>query len=87
MFEGLVVGTVGTGVGVALGALLCFLQEKFKLISLPPDIYIINAVTIDMRIWDFIWVSAASVGICFLASLYPARRAAALDPVEAIRYE
>ena len=87
MFEGLVVGTVGTGVGAALGALLCFLQEKFKLISLPPDIYIINAVPIDMRIWDFIWVSAASVGICFLASLYPARRAAALDPVEAIRYE
>jgi len=87
MLEGLVVGIVGTGIGTCLGALLCWIQDRFKVISLPPDIYIINAVPIDMRIWDFLWVSMASVGICFLASLYPARRAAALDPVEAIRYE
>lgn len=87
MLEGLVVGSVGTGIGASLGALLCWIQDRFRVISLPPDIYIINAVPIDMRIWDFLWVSAASVGICFLASLYPARRAAALDPVEAIRYE
>lgn len=87
MFEGLVVGVVGTILGSILGFSLCWVQETFKVISLPPEIYFINSLPIDMRPWDFILVSIAALGITFVATLYPAKRAAALTPVEAIRYE
>jgi len=87
LFEGLVVGVVGTILGTTLGFIVCWIQDQFKLIGLPAEIYIINAVPIDMRVLDFVWVSAASLGICLVASLYPAKKAASLDPVEAIRYE
>jgi lipoprotein-releasing system permease protein len=87
LFEGLVVGVMGTTFGTIIGFILCWLQDQFKLIGLPAEIYIINAVPIDMRLLDFVWISAASLGICLLASLYPAKKAAAMDPVEAIRYE
>jgi lipoprotein-releasing system permease protein len=87
LFEGLVVGVMGTTCGTIIGFILCWVQDHFKLIGLPAEIYIINAVPIDMRLLDFVWVSAASLGICLLASLYPAKKAASMDPVEAIRYE
>ena len=87
MFEGLVVGVVGTILGSILGFSLCWVQETFKIVSLPPEIYFINSLPIDMRPWDFILVGTAAMGITFLAALYPAKRAADLTPVEAIRYE
>lgn len=87
VFEGMVVGVVGVVAGCVLGFSLCWIQDTFGVVSLPADIYIISAVPVDMRILDFLWISAAALGISFLASLYPAWKAASLDPVEAIRYE
>jgi lipoprotein-releasing system permease protein len=87
MFEGLVAGVVGTILGSALGFILCWVQKTFKPISLPPEIYFIATLPIDMRFFDFFIVALAAVGITFLATLYPAYRASKLLPVEAIRYE
>ncbi len=87
MFEGLVVGIIGTVLGSALGFILCWVQETFKVISLPAEIYFISSLPIDMRAFDFILVAFAAVGITFLAALYPAKRASELAPVDAIRYE
>jgi lipoprotein-releasing system permease protein len=87
MLQGLVTGFLGTASGCVVGYLLCWIQQNFKVISLPADIYIINAVPVNMRVFDFICIAAGSLGICFLASLYPANKAASLQPVEAIRYE
>lgn len=87
MFEGLVVGVVGTVLGSILGFILCWVQETFGVISLPAEIYFISSLPIDMRAFDFILVALAAVGITFLATLYPAKRAADLAPVDAIRYE
>jgi len=72
--------------GCLLGLVVCWLQSRFDLISIPSDIYIINSLPVDMRATDFVLVSAVSLVICLLASVYPARKAASLQPVEAIRY-
>ncbi len=87
MFEGLVVGAVGIILGTFFGYLLCWIQKSFNIISLPPEIYFISSLPVDMRPLDFILVASAAMLLTFLATVYPARRAAQLSPVEAIRYE
>ena len=59
---------------------------RFELISLPGDVYLINSLPVDMEALDFLLVAAVSLSICLLTSVYPARKASALMPVEAIRY-
>jgi lipoprotein-releasing system permease protein len=86
VYQGLVIGGFGTALGCLLGLVVCWLQSRFDLISIPSDIYIINSLPVDMRATDFVLVSAVSLVICLLASVYPARKAASLQPVEAIRY-
>jgi lipoprotein-releasing system permease protein len=87
MFEGLVVGAVGIVLGSAFGYILCWIQRSFNIISLPAEIYFISSLPVDMRPLDFILVASAAMALTFLATVYPARRAAQLSPVEAIRYE
>ena len=85
--QGMIVGVIGTILGLILGYGFCWAQQTFRLISIPPDVYFIDAVPIDMRLLDFILIVTLSLLLSLLASLYPARRAAALVPVEAIRNE
>lgn len=86
LYQGGIVGVVGTALGSALGYLGCWLQATFHLIRLPADIYFISALPVDPRGTDFMLVSLASVGLCLLASVYPASRAARLFPVRALQY-
>jgi lipoprotein-releasing system permease protein len=85
MLIGLVVGTIGCLLGWLLGYLLCQLQIRFEIVSLPPEIYFISNLPIDMRPLDFIIVGLAAIILCFLATLYPAGRAARLSVVEVLR--
>lgn len=87
VLEGLIGGGIGTIFGCALGFGLCWAQLKYKFFSLPSDVYIISALPILMKKADFILIAMAAVFLCFIASVYPARKAAKLEPVEAIRYE
>ena len=87
MFEGILVGGLGTIAGACIGLLVCFLQIEFHLFPLDPTVYIIPAIPVEIRWLDFVAVSAAAMVLSTLASLYPARRAARLLPVEAIRWE
>jgi lipoprotein-releasing system permease protein len=86
MYQGLVIGVVGTVFGCLTGFVICYLQQRFELISLPGDVYLINSLPVDMELLDFLLVAAVSLSICLLTSVYPARKASALMPVEAIRY-
>ena len=86
VYQGLAIGVVGTALGCAIGLGVCLVQQHFQLISIPGDIYIISSLPVDMQVLDFLLVSLVSLGICLLASIYPARKAAALMPVDAIRY-
>ncbi|MBN1781744.1 ABC transporter permease [bacterium] len=87
LYEGLVVGVLGTLLGELIGYGLCWAQQTFHLISLPPDVYFITSLPIRMQPSDFIVIGLAAIVLCLLAGVYPARRAASLDPVKAIRYE
>jgi lipoprotein-releasing system permease protein len=69
-----------------MGTLLCLLQEKYHLVALPGDVSYITALPVNLRFLDVATVAASALFICFLSTLYPARQAAQLNPVEAIRY-
>ncbi len=86
-FEGLLVGVIGTVIGCIVGYALCWAQYRWRFFSLPNDVYIIDWLPIAMKWTDFVMVATAAVLITYLAAVYPAARAAKLDPVSAIRYE
>jgi lipoprotein-releasing system permease protein len=86
LYQGGIVGLVGTALGSGLGYFGCWLQATFHLIQLPADIYFISALPVDPRGADFVLVAVASVGLCLLAAVYPAARAARLFPVRALQY-
>ena len=87
MFEGILVGLLGTAAGVLIGIAVCLLQIRYSLFPLDPTVYIIPAIPVELRWTDFVAVVLASMTLSTLASLYPARRAARLLPVDAIRWE
>lgn len=87
MFEGILVGLLGTAAGVLIGVIVCLLQIKYSLFPLDPTVYIIPAIPVELRWTDFVAVILASMTLSTLASLHPARRAARLLPVDSIRWE
>ena len=87
LLQGLVVGTAGVLFGSGIGLGLVYLQQRYHLFPLDPTVYIIPAIPVEVRWLDLVVVSVAAIVLCLLAARYPARRAAHLIPVEAIRWE
>jgi lipoprotein-releasing system permease protein len=86
LLKGLIIGVVGTTLGLFLGLLVCTLIAQYRF-ELPKDVFLISTVPVRIYLSNFMIVTVASFVVCLLASLYPARQAAKLDPVEIIRYE
>jgi lipoprotein-releasing system permease protein len=86
IFKGMVIGFMGTTLGVCLGFIMCKLLEKYKFIELPGDVYYISTLPVRLEALDVFIIAAGAMVICFMATLYPARQASKLNPVEAIRY-
>lgn len=84
---GILIGLVGTAAGSLAGWGLIWLQNSFKIIQLAPDVYLIDHLPMRLTGLDFALVIGATLLISLLATLPPARRAAALEPAEVLRYE
>ncbi len=87
MYEGLMIGLIGTGLGILLGYFVCFLQINYNIYPLDPTQYKIDSLPMQLRISDFFIVAGASIFLSFIASLIPARRAAKVDALQAIKWE
>ena len=87
LLQGTLVGFLGTALGVLVGWVVSYVLGRYKLLHLPGEIYFIDTLPVKIEWTDFALVALAAVALCFVASLYPAWRAARLAPVESIRYE
>jgi lipoprotein-releasing system permease protein len=85
--EGAIIGAVGASLGVALGLLACFVGDRYKLVSLPADVYSLSFVPFHPRAAETALAALVAFAVCLAATLYPARSAARLRPAEALRYE
>lgn len=87
MLQGLLVGVIGTLSGFILGMAVYIIHMNYNIYPLDPLLYRINALPMQLKISDFITVGFASIGLSFVAAIYPAKMAAKLDPVESIKWE
>jgi len=85
--QGLLIGIIGTALGLVLGYAISWLGGRYHLISLSPEVYSIDYVPFAPRLIDGALVAAVAVGISFVATLYPSWSAARVLPAEALRYE
>jgi lipoprotein-releasing system permease protein len=86
LLMGCMIGVIGTALGVVLGLLVCGLISQYQF-KLPDGVFLISTVPVRIYLSNFALVTSASFFVCLLASIYPARQAAKLDPVEVLRYE
>jgi len=84
--QGLYIGLIGCGTGGGLGLLLSWLQKQYGLIKLSSS-FIINAYPVSIRAFDVTVVLVGSLLLCLAASWYPSKRAATVEPADAVRYE
>lgn len=86
LWEGLLIGGFGTVLGLSLGLLLCWVIHRYPIVELPPDIYYLSRVPVEVDPLDFLAVAASGFVLSLLATVFPAWRASKVDPIEAIHY-
>ena len=85
--QGAIIGVIGTIVGATAGALTAYFLDRYRLITIPGDIYQVSYLPFRLMPDDLAAVVIGAVIVCFAATLYPSRQAARLDPAQALRYE
>jgi lipoprotein-releasing system permease protein len=85
MIEGVIIGTLGALAGVVLGTAGCLIANHYKLISLPADVYSISNVPFNLELIDMVLAAGVALLLSLLATLYPARAATRVRPIEMLR--
>jgi lipoprotein-releasing system permease protein len=85
--QGLVIGVVGTVVGLLLGFAAALALDKYQFIKLDPQVYFIDHLPVSTQPMDVMWIVLASIAIAAVATVYPSVQASRLFPIEAIRHE
>ena len=87
MFEGILIGIIGTGLGMLIGYVVCWLQINYNFYPLDPSKYIVSSLPVLIKWSDFLSVGLASFILTFLASLYPAKKGVKISITDAIKWE
>jgi lipoprotein-releasing system permease protein len=87
MLQGVLIGIVGSAIGLVVGYTLCYYANRYQWIRLPEAVYALPFVPFEPRWVDGIWIAALAIAVSFLATLYPARNATRIAPAEVLRYE
>ena len=87
MLQGTIIGVVGTALGYFLGLSVALALEKYQFIKIPGDVYPMDHLPVRLDWPDMIVIGVTALALCFLATLYPARQAARLQPAEALRHD
>jgi lipoprotein-releasing system permease protein len=87
VMEGALIGVSGTLLGTIGGFILCAILKRYKFIELPPDVYYLSTLPVNLELTDVASIAVSAILISLLATLYPSRQAARLDPADALRYE
>ena len=85
IYQGLAIGLVGTAAGTVLGLIVSYVADRYRLITMPADVYQIPYLPFRIEPLDVLIVVTAAVAVCLLATIYPSRQAARIDPAEALR--
>jgi len=86
ILQGALIGAIGTIAGAVLGRTLAFILDRYRLVKIPSDVYQLSYIPFRIETLDFLVVLVCALAICFVATIYPSRQAAKLDPAEALRY-
>ncbi|HUS06480.1 MAG TPA: ABC transporter permease [Bryobacteraceae bacterium] len=87
MFQGVLIGVIGTAIGLVAGYSICYFGDKYRWIRLDEEVYSLSFVPFEPRWTDALWIAGVAILVSFIATLYPARSATRITPVEALRYE
>jgi lipoprotein-releasing system permease protein len=87
VMQGAMIGVIGIAVGLVVGYTFCYFAGQYHWIPLDESVYALSYVPFEARVLDGFWITAAALGVSLLATLYPARNATRITPVEVLRYE
>jgi lipoprotein-releasing system permease protein len=87
IFQGLLIGVLGTAIGLVVGYALSWLGGHYHILSLAPEVYSIDYVPFAPRAEDGILVALVAIAVSLVATVYPSWSAARILPAEALRYE
>lgn len=87
LLQGTIIGVIGTVLGALAGTAIATIADRYRLISIPSDVYQVSYLPFKVLPGDLVSVIIGAVVVCFVATLYPSRQAAKLDPAQALRYE
>jgi lipoprotein-releasing system permease protein len=87
MLQGVLIGVVGSAIGLIAGYGISWLANHYQWVRLDEQVYSLAFVPFEPRGADALWIAAVAIGVSFIATIYPARNATQIVPVEALRYE
>jgi lipoprotein-releasing system permease protein len=85
MIEGALLGGIGALAGVTLGVIACAVGNYYEVVSLPADVYSISNVPFHLQGFDVVASAAVALALSLVATIYPARAAARVRPIEMLR--
>ena len=87
MLQGVLIGTVGSALGLILGYGISYFAGKYHWIHLPEAVYPVSYLPFEARWVDGFWIAGVAILVSYLATIYPARSATRIAPAEVLRYE